>query len=442
MKEIKVSVIIPVYNTELYLKECIDSILEQTLDAIEIIIINDGSTDGSLQIIKEYEIKHSNIKAINQSNQRQGTARNTGLKVASGEYVYFIDSDDILDNRALEYCYNLASKMKLDMLIFEADIFGNIVGKNSEQYLYHRRINEINEIVYGMEFLAKNYYRISMLNIPFTLYNRCFLVENKLQFLEKFFYEDYEFYYRTLEFNPKMMIINKIFYHRRFRDNSVMTSSITELSIMDKINIYNEIQEKSLAITKSLYLMICIRGMRKTLQECKKNNINLNSDNIQYIVNILKNIDVENCNISALMDIQYCMYLLNDILKEKLYDEKVYYRVKSYLKRIVFKLDTYNEKHIIGIYGYGDDCKAFLDIIERIYGELKCKRIYIQTKSVDTNMNKKNVYCIKDLSDIKINTILIGSFYYEKEIQESVKKHINYKCKVYSLKDDFRYYRI
>ena len=123
----KLSVIVPVYNTEEYLKECIDSILNQTLDLYEVIIVDDGSTDGSLDIINGYVENYSNVHAISQKNCGLGAARNMGLRIAKGEYIYFIDSDDILEKNALEHCYNLAYKNKLDMLIFESDIFESVV---------------------------------------------------------------------------------------------------------------------------------------------------------------------------------------------------------------------------------------------------------------------------------------------------------------------------
>lgn len=230
----KLSVIVPVYNTEEYLKECIDSILNQTLDLYEVIIVDDGSTDGSLDIINGYVENYSNVHAISQENCGLGAARNMGLRIAKGEYIYFIDSDDILEKNALEHCYNLAYKNKLDMLIFESDIFGNIEVENMEQYMFHRRINRIGEVLNGVDFIEENYYKISLLNIPFTLYLREFLINNRLFFLEQTIYEDVDFYHRTIGCNPKMMIIDNIFYHRRYRQNSIMTSKVTETSIMIK----------------------------------------------------------------------------------------------------------------------------------------------------------------------------------------------------------------
>ena len=99
---INVSIVIPVYNVEKYLKQCLESVVNQTLDKIEVICINDGSTDNSLNILKEYEKKYNNIIIIDQENKGPGFARNIGMKRASGKYIYFLDSDDYIELNAME----------------------------------------------------------------------------------------------------------------------------------------------------------------------------------------------------------------------------------------------------------------------------------------------------------------------------------------------------
>lgn len=102
----KLSVIVPVYNVEKYLKECINSIINQTLKDIEIICVNDGSTDNSLKILEELSQLDNRIKIINKENGGLASARNAGMKVASGEYYTFIDSDDFIDTNAYETVIN------------------------------------------------------------------------------------------------------------------------------------------------------------------------------------------------------------------------------------------------------------------------------------------------------------------------------------------------
>lgn len=113
----KVSVIIPVYNAEKYLAECLDSIVCQTLSDIEIICVNDGSSDNSLSLLEAYSRKDNRFKIINQENSGPGVARNTGINVASGEYIFFVDSDDTIFPETLEKMYNKASSLDLDICV-------------------------------------------------------------------------------------------------------------------------------------------------------------------------------------------------------------------------------------------------------------------------------------------------------------------------------------
>lgn len=121
---IKVSVILPIYNVAPYLDETFMSLLNQSLKEIEIIAVNDGSIDNSEDIIRKYQQKDTRIKYIYQANQGQSVARNTALLQATGQYIYMMDSDDILsDSSALELCYQYAEKNRADFIFFDGDTF-------------------------------------------------------------------------------------------------------------------------------------------------------------------------------------------------------------------------------------------------------------------------------------------------------------------------------
>lgn len=130
----KLSIVIPVYNTALYLKECLESIINQTYSSIEIICVDDCSSDNSADIIKEYAAKDSRIKYIKHSeNKKQGAARNTGIDAASGKYITFIDSDDYLsDKYVYETCINLMEKHNTDIITFSFTSFDT--KNNTEKY--------------------------------------------------------------------------------------------------------------------------------------------------------------------------------------------------------------------------------------------------------------------------------------------------------------------
>lgn len=128
----EISVIIPCYNQEKYIAECLESVFAQTFKDYEIIVINDGSTDNSEEIIKKYMQKHPEIKLISQENKGLVAARNTAIAQSSGKYIYPLDADDIIKNKMLEKSYETISKKKGDIITTRVKLFGK---ENGEMYL-------------------------------------------------------------------------------------------------------------------------------------------------------------------------------------------------------------------------------------------------------------------------------------------------------------------
>ena len=125
---VKVSIIIPVYNAEKYLKQCLESLVRQTEQNMEIICVDDGSTDHSFDILKDYSTKYEYISVLSQSNMGAAAARNKGIQQAKGEYLLFLDADDFFEADLVEVTYEKAKAQKLDVLIFEAGDFDNETG--------------------------------------------------------------------------------------------------------------------------------------------------------------------------------------------------------------------------------------------------------------------------------------------------------------------------
>ena len=118
---VKVSVILPVYNVESYLREALDSLVNQTLKDIEIIAVSDGSTDNSEEILRKYQANDPRIRYFNQTNLGQSAARNLGMKYATGRYIYFMDSDDMIVPDTLETCYDYIEETEADFIFFDGD---------------------------------------------------------------------------------------------------------------------------------------------------------------------------------------------------------------------------------------------------------------------------------------------------------------------------------
>lgn len=209
----KISVIIPVYNVETYLRKCLDSVVNQTLKEIEIIIINDGSTDNSLQIIEEYAAKDDRIKVINQANQGQSAARNRGIEIAQGEYIGFVDSDDWIDLDFYEKLYERAKA-------YDADI----AAANSIQHVKNKIVPLV---TYEKESYAVNLQKkIKLCYIPYSnstcnkIFRRSKINEHDLRFKEGLTSEDMLFLLQVAFYLESLVTVPEVTYNYFIRDDS------------------------------------------------------------------------------------------------------------------------------------------------------------------------------------------------------------------------------
>lgn len=204
----KVSIIIPVYNAESYINRCIESCLNQTLDDIEIILVDDCSNDNSRNIILEYSKKYpSKIRYIFQiTNQRQGAARNRGMEIAKGEYFIFVDSDDWIEPDMCEVLYDKAIET-------DADMVGSHYYKSWDDHHEEHRVN-VKENMYGdMDYFKKNLYTKNYGMFWTRIYKAEFLRNAKLTFPENIFYEDAYFNFYSVLYSKKIDMIDRFFYH-------------------------------------------------------------------------------------------------------------------------------------------------------------------------------------------------------------------------------------
>lgn len=217
----KLSIIVPVYNVEDYIKECMDSLINIPIEDMEILVIDDGSLDNSINIVKKYE--DTRIKIIHQKNGGLSSARNTGLKNAKGKYILFVDSDDYIINQlSISNMITLAEDNKCDILI------GNGYRKleNGDQIPIRRPECVYNKEIYSSEEYLKtilshrSFVQVAWLN----LYNREFLEKNSLKFKEKIYHEDLHFTPRALLKAGKIGVSKEFFYIYRQRENSIMTN--------------------------------------------------------------------------------------------------------------------------------------------------------------------------------------------------------------------------
>lgn len=205
----KVSVVIPIYNVENYLEEALNSIINQTKKELEIILVNDGSTDDSYKIAKEFKKKDSRIILINKKNGGLSSARNAGLKIATSKYIYFFDSDDVLDLETLNSCYNYAEKFSLDVLLFDAEKIIDITMENFFILPTYDRSKVIEEkkVFIGMELFKKMVEnKVYTASACLQFIKRKHLIINNLKFYEGIIHED-ELFTPQVLVNAKNVVI-------------------------------------------------------------------------------------------------------------------------------------------------------------------------------------------------------------------------------------------
>ena len=216
----KISIIIPVYNVEGYLAECLNSVVNQTYRNIEIIIVNDGSTDNSFSIIQQYQLQDERIKIINQENQGLSAARNAGIKKVSGEYIWFVDSDDYI---AIDACEKIVEKLKqnnYDLLVVGRFRFG-------KDYKECDKISwGVDEIKFGEKYLLEavshGIFTASACN---KIVRTTLLEQHNIYFERGILYEDLYFTFKCLLHSEYIAMLEQPFYfYRQNRNESIITT--------------------------------------------------------------------------------------------------------------------------------------------------------------------------------------------------------------------------
>lgn len=447
--EKKVSVIVPVYNTEKYLTECIDSLLNQTLDKVEIILVDDGSSDNSGRIIDEYAENYSNVVALHQKNQKQGAARNYGLSVAKGEYIAYIDSDDYLTLDALEKLYTLANRKRLDAVSYDAQPFYEEgVNSNGLETLYDRSSMNIDfdKVWKGSEYWNENYRKGgAFINPCFMFCRREFLQQNHFEFQPDVFYEDNEFGMKIYLCAKRFMCLPIKFYCRRYRADSTMTGELKTIHLVSRLITVKCIWEHIIYYADVV----------------KQSNASYTffSSNLNKVLGTLENVKELDGKwfIKELMAFNNFIWQKEDILLEN-YDARVMNpvvdffnailldeRLKGFLKeedragiertvhisdeiaklklRHVFEVIGIDEEQKICIYGTGKIGKRVSDSIKNLLGENFREHIfYAQTAVTENVYDECKVFPIEAIGSENVGLIIVATTKYISEMLHTVRK--------------------
>ena len=309
---IKVSVIVPVYNVEPWLRECLDSLINQTLKEIEIICINDGSPDNSGEILEEYAQIDDRIIVINQENKGLSTARNKGLEIANGEYVSFVDPDDYINLNTYEIVYNKAKLNNCDIVEFGARVYKGKDDKTPFEWkAQNNRFIEVKSSR-NLRYMLCNYL------VTNKLYKLNIIKENNISFIPGLIYEDNYFNLMFIPHIKGYMAISECYYNYIRHGDSITGNG-----------------------AKNENLEICIDAIEPVCSKWR--NLNILEGNEDYLLTIL---------------IRKYFWLVEPILKEDvksankfvdsfgkdIYNRDVINKCNEKVKLKIDKLETYRHK--------------------------------------------------------------------------------------------------
>lgn len=350
MSEIKVSVVVPIYNMEKYIVQCITSIMQQSLKEIEIICVDDGSTDDSLKILTELQKEDSRIKIISQDNLGVSVARNVGVNVAQGQYLSILDADDFFDINMLEKAYNRSYELNADICIFRAKSYDDVNKKESLIKWCFRDYWIPNKECFSGIDVSDRLFNLGALWAWDKLFKRDFIISNNISFQNQRTANDAKFVCIALAMANKICICDDAYaIHREGRNDSL---SVTRSQSWDCF--YNAL----LAVEQELM----DRGKLSFLQALRNwvvdfslwNFETINGDKKVEVYNLIKNKIINHFGILQFSEDYYLWpikYKKIKAISELPYKDYIYWCHKN-TGDIILEVDEYRDNNII-MYGCG-----------------------------------------------------------------------------------------
>lgn len=441
MRNIKTSVIIPVYNTEKYIEECLNSVLRQTQKEVEIIVVDDGSVDGSIAIAEEIAKENDNIIIIHQKNCGLGAARNAGMKKARGKYIYFLDSDDFIDERLLEKCFSCAEENRLEGVLFDASIVWeneHNVDNRTGSTPYDRRniISKSEDVFKGKNLLQKYASRKKVVTSACLMYlSRDFMAENNVIFPEGILFEDIAWCFGILLSAKRLQYLPEFFYHRRIRENSIITSAFTERHLEGILVSCEEalqyVTEKGDSADKDgthIIMGIILSYADKAISESLK----CSGETAKRFISLIDRIRKDFLNQEVYDECNFLYKLYSAFEKcfpeynkkyQVLYKEIAEKRnnmLKGYLSELPFGIPG----KTIGIYGLGRHSNLLLAEYEKLLGKMKADIFFIDSDKISgaETFHGYDICNVRSIDSKNPDCIIISSILYEEEIEHRIRQ--------------------
>ncbi len=417
--KIFISVIVPIYNVETYIRDCLNSLASQTQPFKEIILVNDGSEDGSVKICEEYCRHYKNMILINQENQGLSAARNTGLKYAKGNYIVFIDSDDYVTEDMHESIHEVLLKNDLDILYYNADVLDELNSGYAEKLVRSEFLN--NRIMTGIQFLEESFpddYRTSSC---LAVYNKKMLMEHHILFPYGLYYEDNIFFIQTVLNAKRILCVPNCFYIRRLRQGSIMTGSLNvnkclshiavnmliwqELDNYEFKNMYKNFYRKYISVR--MIETLCFLKQFLGNEDVKKEMLVMLRAYMKKWASLYNQGDLSWEDIYSLRMITNSLYDLQDHNCEE-WSKGMHldHIADIMMRRRLSQLPLNDAAKEVGIYGIGKHTQSMLELYQRYVGAIKCKLFFVVTeKKQDSFLDRRVTSC----SEIPENAIIIIS---------------------------------
>lgn len=429
--ERKISIVIPVYNVSEYVEECLKSVFEQQNENVEIIIIDDGSTDDSYKKCKNYLEKQvcCNCKLITQENRGLSAARNIGIENASGEYIMFLDSDDMLSRYAIKKLISEINKCEqVDIYYFDAIVRDEIQdGKPRAKY---SRETKVPDVVMEAEEYFRNYWLEPLtLSACLCLFKRKTILENRLCFPVGRLHEDNLFSFLAIMNAKKVKYIPEQLYVRRYRENSITTKKISEKHIEDLCAIYvlnidyiKSHCEKGKNEMPMVYFVY--RGWRYIVYKTISENVNITLLEVflKKYVDFLCAIKQKNVTYYKILD-EFNMF----IEKQQLNVAKVLYDCKEVEQRYLALFDRFHfkERKKVGLYGKGQHTISLLEKYHSMQGDVNAELFFVDSEE-ESFRSKHLGIDVLNIRDAQqhLDYIVISSFRYRNEMKMECEKYI------------------
>lgn len=236
----KISIVIPIYNAEKYLSQCLNSVLAQNYENIEILCVDDGSTDYSSEIVNSFIKYDSRIVYIKKNHTNAGETRNLGIDYCTGEYIMFLDSDDYIESGIIQSCYTIAEKDNSDIVVFKYRLVDTINNKEAaKEFGIHT--NKLK--CFAIEELVKNKYTFTNVAVWNKLYRRSFIINNNLRFKSYESLNDMYFGIISLSLANRISLCRQVGVNYRINNTNSLSSKIDYIanhffSVLTEINNY------------------------------------------------------------------------------------------------------------------------------------------------------------------------------------------------------------